>query len=163
MRGRIGLGGVAAIAGIALILGGCAGVFGSDDDQPAPPPGVTFTFNGVDWLVADDAASQTLTISTTAPQVTGPGTLGGYRLNLSQNAVPDEEFRAAAKGWFVHGGRYCTVLAAAAAPADENDGDGWFGWMFTAGDDSDTGANSGSGTETPANARVFSYSCDWLP
>jgi len=157
MRRRFGLGKVAAVAGIALALCGCAGVFGEDDEATAPPPpsSQSFTFNGVDWQVADNAYADTLTISTTAPQLTGPGTLGGYRLNLNQNAVPDEEFRAAAQGWFARGGRFCSVVAAAQPAAQDDDDDGWFGGMFGGSDDDED--------QPPANTRTYSYSCDWLP
>jgi hypothetical protein len=144
MRGKAWLGRAASLTGLAVLLSGCAGWFGPDQ-----PTGTPFAYNGVNWMVIDDTATGTVAISPATPQVLGPGTLGGYRLPVGVDALPTDEYRAAAMGWLAHTGRFCTVGA-----DEDQDQDGGF---------LDSSNGLFSDPDQQAAARTFPYRCSWLP
>lgn len=95
----------ALTVGVLTFLSGCGicGCFGTSDDMPA---GQVFTYNGNAWRVADDRATGRLQVTAVDPRLTGMGTIADQRHLVA--AMPAAEFRAAARGWFATGGRFCT-------------------------------------------------------
>lgn len=108
----------AALAGLAL-LSGC-GVFDwMEGDNDIAPPGQTFTYNGNNWRVADARGEGRLVIYAVNPRLAGLGTEAAARHAVA--AMPEAEYRAAAKGWLTITGRFCTP--GHAEPLDGEDDD----------------------------------------
>jgi hypothetical protein len=98
----------AAAGALALLatLSACA----DDDDATAYGPPHDFTYNANTWRVADDRAGGRISVTATNPRLAGLGTQAYARYPVG--TLPAAEFRAAAEGWFVTTGRFCTPTAA---------------------------------------------------
>lgn len=89
----------------ALAIVSAAGLSGCEDVRAFPPP-QPFSYNGNAWQVADARDQGRLEIVAVDPKLAGMGTIADQRHAVAN--MPVSEYRAAAKGWFVTGGRFCT-------------------------------------------------------
>jgi hypothetical protein len=89
----------------ALMAVSAAGLYGCETAPEFPPP-QPFTYNGNAWQVADARDQGRMEIVAVDPRLAGLGTIADQRHTVSN--MPPAEYRAAAKGWFVTNGRFCT-------------------------------------------------------
>ena len=93
-----------ALAALTLLSGcGLCGCMTTDDT----PVGQSFIYNGNAWRVADVRNEGRLVIVAVDPRLAGLGTEAALRHPVG--AMPEAEYRGAARGWFATSGRFCTT------------------------------------------------------
>jgi hypothetical protein len=92
---------LAAIAAICLVSG-CA----SEPESPFGP-GQSFTWDANQWAVSDRRDLNELQIVATTALSSGLGSAGIYKYPVSD--LPRPVYAEAVKGWFLTGGRHCTI------------------------------------------------------